>query len=83
MVDVYKAPTDELILKLKEKLLKRKEIFPPNWANFVKTGAHKERPPVEEDWWYTRIASVLISVAKLGPVGVGKLRVKYGRISKS
>jgi small subunit ribosomal protein S19e len=38
----------------------------------------KQRPPFKNDWWYTRTASVLRSVYKLGPVGVNKLRVKYG-----
>ncbi len=78
MVDVNKAPIDKLINNLKEELKNKKEINPPKWANFAKTGAHKERPPTEEDWWYTRVAAILISVAKLGPIGVGKLRVKYG-----
>ena len=78
MTDAYKAPNDELIAKIKEELKTRKDIMAPAWADFVKTGAHKERPPVEKDWWYTRVASVFIIVGKLGPVGVGKLRIKYG-----
>lgn len=53
-------------------------ITAPEWAQFVKTGAHKERPPVDKDWWYTRSAAVLQSVARLGPIGVSKLRTKYG-----
>jgi small subunit ribosomal protein S19e len=39
---------------------------------------HKERPPLKEDWWYMRAASVLRKVSILGPVGVEKLRTKYG-----
>ena len=51
---------------------------PPAWATFVKTGAHKERPPVRKDWWHVRAAAVLRTVARLGPVGTSKLRTKFG-----
>src|SRR3989338_1228886 len=44
----------------------------------LKTGMHKERPPVDEDWWYFRSASVLRNIYRFGPVGVSKLRTKYG-----
>ena len=63
---------NELAKELKP-LLKK-----PEWADFVKTGVHKERPPADSDWWYARGASVLLKVDKLGPIGVSKLRTKYG-----
>lgn len=68
----------QLIKKLAEQLKKNEAIKQPDWAAFVKTGMHVERPPTQADWWYTRTAAVLMSVEKLGPVGVEKLRVKYG-----
>ncbi|MEM0231460.1 MAG: 30S ribosomal protein S19e [Candidatus Woesearchaeota archaeon] len=74
----HKMPVSELIPKVAEELKKLSEIKPPEWTPFVKTGVHKERPPVQKDWWYIRSAAVLISVGKLGPVGVSKLRTKYG-----
>lgn len=63
-----------------EKLAKKLgEIsIPPSWAEFVKTGHGKQRPPVRGDWWQIRSASILMSIDKLGPVGVSKLTVKYG-----
>lgn len=67
-----------LITKIAEELKNDSNIKPPIWAVFVKTGVHKERPPVKKDWWYTRTAAVLLSVHKLGPIGVSKLRTKYG-----
>lgn len=75
---IYDVPINELILKAAEELKKIKDIIPPSWADFVKTGMHKERPPVQKDWWYIRAASVLNAINKLGPVGVSKLRTKYG-----
>ncbi|MBI2541185.1 30S ribosomal protein S19e [Candidatus Woesearchaeota archaeon] len=78
MAIMYDADAQELILKTAEELKKIPEIKPPEWALFVKTGMHKERPPVKDDWWYTRAASVLRAVYRLGPIGTEKLRTKYG-----
>lgn len=75
---MYDVDSQELIIKTAEELKKVPEIKPPAWTPFVKTGMHKERPPVNKDWWYVRTASVLRTVYRLGPVGVSKLRTKYG-----
>ncbi|MBS3064477.1 MAG: 30S ribosomal protein S19e [DPANN group archaeon] len=50
----------------------------PSWASIVKTGANKERPPLQSDWWHLRAASILRTIYKDGPVGVSKLRSRYG-----
>ena len=71
-------PTSKLIEKAAEELKKINEIKPLEWAKFVKTGRHKERPPVSKDWWYIRAASILRKTYVLGPIGVSKLRRKYG-----
>jgi small subunit ribosomal protein S19e len=78
MVTIYNCDISELIVKTAEELKKVQSIKPPVWAQFVKTGVHKERPPVSKDWWYIRAASVLIKVYRLGPIGISKLRTKYG-----
>ncbi len=78
MATIYDVSPNDLILKVAEELKGMPEMQPPEWAAYVKTGMHKERPPIDEDWWYMRAAAVLRSVAKLGPVGVAKLRTKYG-----
>ena len=75
---MYDVSADELIRLTAEELKKLDSLHPPQWAAYVKTGVHKERPPVEQDWWYVRAASVLRKVYILGPVGVSKLRRKYG-----
>lgn len=68
----------KLVKKMAEKLKGVKEIKPPVWSPYVKTGAHNERPPVQEDWWYQRAAAVLRTLSIKGPIGVSKLRTKYG-----
>ena len=64
--------------KLLDEIKKVKEVKAPEWAPFVKTGAHKERPPVEDDWWQIRTASILVKVNKHGPVGANRLAKQYG-----
>jgi len=64
--------------KLKEELKKFKEIKPPAWSFFVKSGVHKERPPEQKDFWYIRAASILRRLYLNGPVGIERLRVYYG-----
>lgn len=77
-VDVLSVDASQLIGLLAKELQKVSEIKPPAWAKFVKTGAHKERPPAKDGWWYVRTASVLRTVARLGPIGTAKLQTKYG-----
>ena len=78
MTTMYDVESQELILKAAEELKKIPDVKPPVWAPYVKTGMHKQRPPVSADWWYVRVASVLRTVYRLGPVGTQKLRTKYG-----
>ncbi len=59
--------------------LKNIEAFEiPEWAIYVKSGTSRERPPVDDDFWYIRTASILRQLYIKGVVGVGKLRTKYG-----
>lgn len=78
MTILQDVDVNDHIEKLAEELKKIRTISPPEWASFVKTGMSKERPPVRADWWYIRAAAVLKAVEKLGPIGVSKLRTKYG-----
>ena len=78
MTTMYDVDVQELVQKAAEELKKMPEIKPPEWAQFVKTGMHKEGPPADDGWWYMRSASVLRTVYRLGPIGTEKLRTKYG-----
>ena len=80
MVSAIQVPADRLIAEL-AKYLKEKvpQVKPPEWASYVKTGAHKERVPSDPDWWYYRCASILRKLYVRGePVGIESLRVAYG-----
>ena len=64
--------------RLASELKKIKAINPPSWAAFVKTGNHNERPPANPDLWFVRAASILKNIYNHGPVGVSKMRTRYG-----
>jgi len=76
MATVYDINASKLIAEIAEPL--KKEIKMPDWARFVKTGEYKTMPPTEKNWWYLRAASILRRVYMYGPIGVSKLKVKYG-----
>ena len=76
MAKVYDVPADELISRLTN-VLKNEEIPAPNWAMFVKTGAHADKPPQKSDLWYTRCASILRKIYLRGPLTVNDLRTIY------
>ena len=78
VTNYHEVPINDLIAAAAKELQSTEQIQPPEWAAFVKTAAFKERPPVDKNWWYIRSAAILLSVEKLGPIGVSKLRTKYG-----
>ena len=78
MVTVYDVPAEKLILKTAEKLKQNSAIVPPEWAEYAKTGRHTERAPSQEDWWFTRAASILRKLYVKGPMGSSKLAAEYG-----
>ncbi len=78
MATVYDVDATQLIETVAPKLQEMENIDAPEWSLFAKTGVHKERAPDREDWWYIRSAAVLRSVYERGPIGVSKLRTKYG-----
>lgn len=76
MASVFDVKTEELAKEVALEL--KTKIQAPAWTAFVKTGMHKQRPPMNKDWFFTRCASILRTIYKDGPVGVSKLRSRYG-----
>jgi small subunit ribosomal protein S19e len=76
MVTLYDVPADDLIREVAERLEDR--IEEPDWMNYAKTGASKELPPQQEDFWHVRAGSLLRKVAVSGPIGVDRLATEYG-----
>jgi small subunit ribosomal protein S19e len=78
MTTIFDIPAKELIDNVAEKLKGKEEIHPPEWAEFVKTGVHREKMPVQEDWWFIRTAAVLRKVYLYGPIGTSRLSAMFG-----
>lgn len=78
MVTVYDVPAEKLILRTAEKLKENSAIVPPEWAEFVRTGWHTEKAPRQDDWWFTRSASILRKLYVKGPMGTSRLAAEYG-----
>ncbi|MGM0591927.1 MAG: 30S ribosomal protein S19e [Halobacteriota archaeon] len=76
MVTLYDVPADELISGLAAALEDRLEE--PDWAAYTKTGASRELPPQQDDFWYVRAGSLLRKLSMNGPIGVDRLATEYG-----
>lgn len=75
---IYELDPQNYNLKLAEALKKMPEFKAPEWLAFVKSGADKERPIDDEDFWFKRASSILRQIYKKGSLGVNRLRTKYG-----
>ena len=66
MTTFYDVPANFLIPALAEQLKSNDAISMPEWADVVKTGSSRERPPTQTDWWHTRGAALLRKIARQG-----------------
>tara|TARA_Y100000310_G_C20536638_1_gene741193 strand:- start:241 stop:756 length:516 start_codon:yes stop_codon:yes gene_type:complete len=78
MTSIYEMPASEYNTKLAELLKNMPEFKQPEWSLFVKTGISKQRPPVEDDFWYKRAAGILRQIYIKRVSGVNRLRTRYG-----
>ncbi|MGI0100208.1 MAG: 30S ribosomal protein S19e [Candidatus Micrarchaeaceae archaeon] len=76
MANLYDVKASDAV-KLAADRLKGK-IKKPDYVDYVKSGSNKERVPQDPDFWYMRSASVLRQVYLNGPIGVSRLRTRYG-----
>ncbi|MCX8189688.1 MAG: 30S ribosomal protein S19e [Candidatus Diapherotrites archaeon] len=74
----FDVPANELIEAVADDLKNNLRVEQPNFAPFVKTAPSKERVPMQRDWYYKRLASMLYRLLKEGTLGVGALRTYYG-----
>ncbi len=77
MANIYEVDSGELVKKAAEKL-KEQGINKPSYVDYVKTGPGKDRTPTDASFWYVRCASILRQTYVNGPIGISKLRTRYG-----
>lgn len=78
MTDVRAIEPNKYNLLLADALKKSGDFEKPEWIDFVKSGANKQRPVVDEDFWYRRAASILRQLYIRQLVGVQRMRTRYG-----
>ena len=78
MTTHFDVSADLLIPALADAMEGIDAISTPDWADYVKTGVTRERPPTQANWWFIRSAALLRKVARNGPVGVTALSQMYG-----
>jgi len=78
MATAFDVPADKLIPKIAAELKNIETIKAPDWAPYVKTGRHREKSPVNSDWWHVRSAAVLRKIYVDGPIGTTRLAAKFG-----
>ncbi|MBU5575170.1 MAG: 30S ribosomal protein S19e [Candidatus Aenigmatarchaeota archaeon] len=77
------VPAQKLINEVAKALEAYKEIQPPLWSKFTKTGVCCERPPIQDNFWYLRCASILRKLyISNTPIGVRKLQTVYGKLRR-
>merc|ERR1711874_238803 len=59
-------------------LKKSGKVKLPEWVDIVKTNVAKELAPYDEDWYYTRLASIVRHIYMRSPVGVSTVTKIYG-----
>lgn len=75
---VYKVKPDVIIEELNKELQDMEEMEVPEWAEYVKTGANREKAPQQDDWWHRRAASLMRKLYIESPRGVRSLSREYG-----
>ena len=76
MANVFDVKGSQLVSVAAQRL--KEKVKKPDYINYVKSGANKERPPMDPDFYYVRTASILRQVYLNGPVGVSRLKTRYG-----
>jgi len=76
---VKTVPSDVFIQAYADHLRKAGELELPKWVEDVKTAKRRQMPPMDENWFYTRVASVARQMyIKPKGLGVGTLVRFYG-----
>lgn len=78
MISAREVDPQKFNALLKDELKKVKEVTPPTWSQFVKSGAHRERIPQQDDFWHVRSAAILRRLYIDNSVGVERLKSYFG-----
>ncbi|KAK2167140.1 hypothetical protein NP493_1288g00004 [Ridgeia piscesae] len=77
-ISVKDVDQHEFVKGLSAFLKKSGKMKVPDWTDLVKLGRHKEMAPYDDDWYYTRAASIARHLYIRAPAGVGSFTKIYG-----
>ncbi len=77
MANIFEIESDQLVKRAAERL-REQNIQKPSYVDYVKSGAGRDRSPNDDSFWYMRCASILRQTYVNGPIGISKLRTRYG-----
>lgn len=77
MVTALDVEPNRLIEDVAQKL-RGMRLQKPGFVGTVKSGAHVQRPPQQEDFWYIRCASILRHAYIRNIIGTNGMRRHYG-----
>ncbi len=76
-MNIREVDASELVRGAADMLMKA-GIEKPAYVEYVKSSPSRERSPAEGSFWYLRCASLLRQVYLNGPIGISRLRIRYG-----
>merc|ERR1712154_134072 len=77
-ISVKDVDQQQFTVALAAFLKKSGKVKLPEWVDLVKTNVAKELAPYDEDWYYTRLASMARHIYVRSPVGVSTMTKIYG-----
>jgi len=77
-ISVKDVDQQQFTVALAAFLKKSGKVKLPEWVDLVKTNVAKELAPYDEDWYYTRLASMARHIYIRSPVGVSTMTKIYG-----
>merc|ERR1712083_1100451 len=77
-ISVKDVDQQQFTVALAAFLKKSGKVKLPEWVDLVKTNVAKELAPYDEDWYYTRLASMARHIYVRSPVSVATMTKIYG-----
>lgn len=82
-VSVKDVDQQKFTVALSTFMKKSGKVKLPEWVDIVKTNVSKELAPYDEDWYFTRCASIARHIYIRAPVGVATVQKIYGGMNEN
>lgn len=79
---VKDIPASKFIIALSKHFKNSGKYELPTWHDIVKTSSAAQLAPLDEDWYYKRLASVARKIYLNGGIGSNRLSKRYSRSGK-